>query len=228
MVLPHVHICMDDSSGRSKNGSDNCTISRKDGSAEHWFCSLAPLISLHQSALMANHHWSLCATKQNQRLWHNVVHFCYKTTYMQYSQLCSIRMHQPEWDNHFHIDFSTRKHQWKESFLFNLPPMVIFSLQNIDVTFPFPPWPMIPINFLVNSQFWNFLMKPRPELCEWNIWGIRWLDCLRINSWRGSGKQKMRWKLKKGNWPSASSVHLLLHSIVHLLHSCHLLDDHRK
>ena len=70
-----------------------------------------------------------------------------------------------------------------------------FFLQNIDVTFSFPPWPMIPINFLVNSQFWNFLMKPRPELCEWNIWGIRWLDCLRINSWRG--KQKMRWKLKK-------------------------------
>ena len=30
---------------------------------------------------------------------------------------------------------------------------------------PLPlPSPMIPINFLVNSQFWNFLMKPRPEL----------------------------------------------------------------
>ena len=226
MVLPHVHICMDNSSGRSKNGSDNCTISRKDGSAEHWFCSLAPLISLHQSALMANHHWSLCATKQNQRLWHNVVHFCYKTTYMQYSQMCSIRMHQSEWDNHFHIDFSRRKNQCKESFLFNLPPMVIFFLQNIDVTFS----PLADDSNKFSCKF--SILEFSNETTTRAVW-VKYLgnSLIRLSKDKFLARQRQTenaLKTEKGNWPSASSVHLLLHSIVHLFHSCHLLGDHRK
>ena len=45
-----------------------------------------------------------------------------------------------------------------------IPTMVDFFPKYWYDLPPIPPSPMIPINFLVNSQFWNFLMKPRPAL----------------------------------------------------------------
>ena len=139
-------------------------------------------------------------------------------------------MHQSEWDNHFHIDFSRREHQWKEPFIQSrfhggfVPKILIWP--------PPPPFTDDSNKFSCKFSILEFSNETTASAGTavwdgWNIRGIRWLDCLRINSRVSGGKQ---WRKCDENWEEIDLQRLpfICRSPLFICSTCHLLIAGRK